>query len=253
MENWQVHCTQELLRCRDLEINAPGAGRSEWERVRQSLEKQRRIILADVNLDRANLRGFNFYRCYLVRVSLVRADLVNAEFYQSIVRKCDLSFARLDGADLSLTDLRGSQINFATPVEQIRGVRPHLAEAIRNHQYRADFDAAQNGFILRIWNSLTNYGNSLFRVLLVSTATIILFGATYYLFQWLSGQSVISTHQSMLAMTAFAAECFLNSAPPYSGDNLLLTWLVIANIALGVGALGVFIAILSRKLITYVR
>ena len=253
MNEWQIHCTEELNRCVQFEENCPGVGRAEWEKVRHSLSTAKRVVIADADFLRASLRGFNFTRCYIIRVNFSRADLANAEFHQAILRNCDLAYAQLDGADLSLADFRRSKINFATPVEQIRGVRPHLGEVIRNQQFRADLAVDGGGFALRVWNRATDYGNSITRVLLISVAIILIFGVIFYLTQDVSGPSLGGGHESLGRMVAFSAENFLNSAPSYTASNLVIRLLVISNVALGVGALGVFIAVLSRKLIAYIR
>lgn len=251
--SWQEKCTKELLRCARLEAKTSGGGRIAWEQSRKALALKSRVTIADAELSRASLRGFNFSWCYVTRTSFARADLSDAEFKQAIVRDCDLFLSRLEGADLYLADFRGCKLNIATSVGHLRNVRPKLAEVIQNAQYRADATEWHQNGLMNIWNAATDYGNSVWRVFAISAVAVVVFGAVFYGLEKAAGITPTGKHESLLSLTAFAAQNFLNSGPQVSSNSELLVWLVVANVLLGIGALGVFIAILSRKLITHIQ
>jgi hypothetical protein len=250
---WQEYCTAELRRCVDLEKQAVGTGQAEWSRMRRILAKKRKVVIADGKFAKASLKGFDFIYCYLIRTDFTLADLTGCRFKQAVLRDCKLNQARVDQADLSLTDVRGSELNVITPVDNIIGVRPFLAETLRNHQYRADAHSANRNLLLRGWNKITNFGNSLFRLLLGSVLTIGFFATVYYWLQESFSLNVLREPADLWGLLAFSTEAFLNAAPGFNDQNALLTWIVIANICFGIGALGLFIAILSRKLITFIQ
>lgn len=250
--SWQETCTRELIRCAELERKSPGAGQEAWNIAREGLSKQKRVIIADADFTRAPLKQFNFSRCYFARINFAGADLSKCTFRQTIFRQTDFSLAYLDDADLSLADLRTCNLNMATAVGDLKGVRPWLAEQIQTQQYRSDHDIDNKSWFLRQWYALTQHGSSISGLLRISAIVILFFGGAFYALQSALGENITSAHENFLGMLAFATLNFLNAGPPTVSQNPLVLILVILNVMAGVGALGIFIAVLARKLIVHI-
>jgi hypothetical protein len=186
-----------------------------------------------------------------MRVDFSRANLNECNFRQAILRDTDLSDAYLYNADLTAADFRWCKLNIATPVRDIRGVRPWLAEKISLAQYWSDHSIDTKNWLIRMWFAATMYGTSLSGVLLLSASVVLMFGVCFYAFQEIAGEVITGSKENIFGMIAFAAENFLNSGPTVASTNQIIRWFVIANVALGVGALGLFIAVLARKLIVH--
>jgi hypothetical protein len=257
---WQEECTLALIRCLASVGTSPETGRDEWAKTRATLLEERakksrnpRIIIADADFSKKSLVGFDFSRCYIIRITFILANLEGCNFSQAICRESDFTHANLNNADALVSDFNGCKLNIATPPHQIRNVRRWLAERIHEEQYLADIAITKRSRLVRIWDRVTNYGSRLSGLFAFASLAILLFGLLYFLFQDVFGIVVTTAHDGFFGMIAFSALNFLGASPQLSTGNALISWITVVNVALGVAAIGIFIAILAQKLIARLR
>jgi hypothetical protein len=251
--SFQEMCSLEFDNCASLEKSQPGAGSTRWLHARQKLLAggQPRIILADLDLRRANLKGFDLSRCYLTRVDFQDAELSGTNFRQSICRHTNFGRSYLHAADLSLVDLRLCNVNFATPVTDIRGIRPWLAEKIEIAQYRSDNSVDTKCWLLKQWFAITGDGSSLRTLCVTSVALILIFGAIFYGIQNRLNEKIFADHMSIAQAVEYSALVFMNSGPSLMSSNFWVVFAMTLEVAFGIAILALFIASLTRRLVIY--
>jgi hypothetical protein len=258
--SWQENCTEALL---NYAAKAKG-GAEEWREYKLQLERKKRVIIADANFDSASLRGFDLSRCYIVRVSFDRADLGTCTFRQAILRDTSLAHCNIEGSDFSHADVSSAnfygvrhnaktKLNMASTLSDKNHARPAFRQAVELERYIADITSTAN-LPLKIWNWLTKYGNSVWRVLFASIVLNILFALIYYTIGelWQDAFKPASRH-SYLEYLAASLQRFLNMSSTIETGHLIISYLFILNAFLGLSALGILIAIISKKLIVAVK
>lgn len=250
--SFQEFCSLELERCVLMESKSGGSGRSEWELAKSRLLKLGpRIVIADIDLSRRNLKGFDFSRCYFSRVIFRLSDLSGAIFRQAICRETNFTQAFLTQADLSLIDLRGCELNFATPVSEMRGVRPWLAEKIEIAQYRFDHTGDTPNRILKKWYEITRFGTSARWLAAASSTITIVFGCIFYSIQNFLHAKIFTDRMDLLTAIEYSALTFLNASPNLETTNGLIILAVITEVVLGLLILAIFFVSLTRRLVVY--
>lgn len=248
--SFQEQCSLELEGCAALESQSPLSGKVRWQEAKRRMVQpgQPRIVLADLDLSRADLTGFDLSRCYFARVKFCHAQLNRTNFRQAIFRNTDFTGALLLDADLSAVDLRSCNLNFATPVSDIRGVRPWLAEKIESAQYRSDHSVNTRSVFLRGWYAVTEHGSSLKSLGAISLLTIVAFGLIYYAIQSVSGEKLFWDQMSLVTALEFSALIFMNSGPGLLTSNSWVLAAMTTEVAIGIVVLAVFIASVTRQL-----
>jgi len=227
-----------------------GSGKAAWDIARKKLlaHGQKRIIIADADLTRATLFGFDLSRCYVVRVNFTDAELGSSNLRQAIFHDSNFYRAYLYQADLTLADLRTCDLNIATPASELRGVRPWLADKIQLIQYRTDYDIDNKSWWLQQWFWLTHYGSSLRALGYGSLGTLALFTLIFYIEKKSLGEDITGPSEGIFELFAFSTMNFLNSGPAITSKNEIVIATVLLNVSAGVVALGIFIAVIARKL-----
>jgi hypothetical protein len=259
--SWQEQCTKELLACAAANRNRHGT----WAKQKKILEGKHRIIIADVELQGADLQEFDFSRCYVIRTDFSRANLTKAKFSQAVVKETTFQRARISATDFSDADVSGAnfydvafdkatRLNWLSQVTDANRARPALRQAVDDHRYIADLRKMKAGLLVRLWNVSTKYGTSLERLFIFSVALNIVFGSVYYVLSAANPKLFKpSTVHSSLEMLALALQRFLNASSAIDADNLAVSYLFILNTFCGFTVLGMFVALLSKKLVATLR
>lgn len=263
---WQDICSRALLDCIALEDKASGTGQQLWAHRRRIFAERQRVILADIDLQRAALRGFDFRYCYIVRCDFSGCDLTSADFRATMMRgvrftRADLSAANLDGADLSsdcnLHALRfddKSRFNLAGHISDENHARPALKLRIEEHRYVGDVQRMTRSPLAKIWNFVTDYGRSVQRLLAVSVGVNLAFFLLYTLINKFAPTRLPtpSSHTN-LEMLLLSFQKFLNTNSPIETNDLFVNAIFVVHVTIGLAALGIFVALLSKRLVASLR
>lgn len=259
--SFQEECSAALLNC------AREGSATKWDETRHKLlHKQDRVIIADLDISWGDLKNFNFARCYIIRSEFRNANLTRASFYKAIIKHCDFS-----GADITAADFRDAQVedvnfngvkfdpkttklNFINGFAEKNRARPALIKTIEEHQYLADLKKAHTHAWAKLWNLSTDYGTSLGRLSLAVVALNILFAAFYYLLER-TDPSLFKPDgpKTFVNMVVLSLQKFLNTGATIDTDNVVLGFIFLMNTSLGFAVLGIFTALLSKKLIATLK
>lgn len=252
--SWQEKCTIELIRCASL-------GHQAWADSKKALQFQDRVILADADFGGADLRKFDFSRCYIARVNFRNANLQKTSFYQSIVKqtyltKSDIRGANFKDAEVSTTNFykviwdKTTNLDWASQLSEHNQLRPAFRQAVEEHRYLSDMNGTGIHFGLKIWNAATKYGTSATRLLLISFAINIVLGFVYYGISKIDKNLFQPANEySLLQFIVSAFQRFLNSSTTIDAGHTAVSFLLMFNSLLGFIVLGIFAALISKRLI----
>jgi hypothetical protein len=248
--SWQEVCQDGLRVALDI---GGTAGQEHWDDLRQKwlTQKKDRVIVADLDLSGADLRGYDFSRCWIGRCCFVDANLSYTNFSQSIFRDCDLTGANIGGASFYAADLRHpnnrlirAHFDGATNMEVNRGqLAPEIDRALSDMAEaawrRTDWRRQRsNSLIYRGLSFLTDYGLGVGRVAVAASIIVLLFALGFYI-----ADSEITAVGSFLVSTRY----FLSLEDHYAATSELLSLAGNAEAMLGLIFLAVIIAVFTSK------
>ncbi|MFN4281590.1 MAG: pentapeptide repeat-containing protein [Alphaproteobacteria bacterium] len=264
--SWQDTCSRALLDCVRKEVNKAGAGRSLWALKRRAFAEQQRVILADIDLKGAALRGFDFRYCYIVRCDFAECDLTGTDFRATMMRRVHFTRANLSGVNLNGADLSSdcnlhalhfddeSQFDLAGDISEENRAGPALKQRIDDHRYVGDVRRLTRSPLGKIWNFVTDYGRSIKRLVLVSIGINAVFTLLYGFIHWLAPERLPSpSSQTALEMLLLSFQKFLNTTSPIESSDLLVNAVFVVHVTIGLAALGIFVALLSKRLVASLR
>jgi hypothetical protein len=263
--SWQETCSKGLLAAAQEEQNSPGAGRAKWLEMKKAFRQKSRVVLADLNLDGACLRGFDFSYCYIIRCSFKGCDLRDAVFRYCIIKQCsvtrsDISGANFADADTTSTNFYGvkwnekTKLNWASEVHDGNSARPLFRQAVEEQRYIDDLRRAKHRLALKIWNFSTKYGTSITRLFVVSVGLNVLFSVVYAVIAKFAPSSFKPAQPYAWSDTLILSlQRFLNSSASIDASDFWVSLLLLLNTSIGLAVLGIFVALLSKKLIASVR
>jgi hypothetical protein len=264
VKTWQEHCTAVVIACMTL---APDQRAPEWAAARRKLISQandyfddvayKRIVIADLFKPGADLSGFNFSQSYLIRGDLSGANLERTKFVQSIIRNVNCRDANVRDANFNLAFIANSDFggvrdnrntNWSLGGHSACTFDYEIEDRIRHaHAVRG---AKRAPFLIRVINAIADHGYGIGRFSLSCLAIVVLFSALYW---WLGPkQFAMATNADTLPLwTAFlfSVERFLNASPWISGVSPASHLLTTLESLLGVVALSLLIAMVTRKIL----
>ncbi len=192
---WQRLCTEKLMNIIELHEDHRAAA---WSEARKELiplarrmiaePRERRIIIADAQLKKQNLKGFDFSYCYVVRTRFDGATLRDSNFTYAMLRDCVLKDADVGGAIFALTDLKATYVDNLKHDSRTRlhfarfdpsgFVSPQLKDRIDKDRLVASTRSAP--VLIRFLNLLTGYGFGLGRFLLLCAGLVLAFALGYW-------------------------------------------------------------------------
>jgi Pentapeptide repeats (8 copies) len=266
---WQKKCTQALESC----VALGERGANAWLEVREALgaeaeEKiqprvQARIIIADCDLRGRDLQSYSFQHVYLARVDFTGADLRGADFDRAIINACwlvrtDLRRAKFDRTKIDQQTIgwyavidRSTTLAFTGGTESLVGFDPDFRFSAEEGVRIAEFRRRNRNPVLGLIFGLLDYGRSIWRLLVLYAVISAFFAAVYWVSYLTGGLTFDAGHWSFLAFNIMSAQRFLNANPMFGSDAEAAQTLFLAEAALGYGALGVFSAVLLRKIIIF--
>jgi len=247
---WQQTCRDGLV----VSVDMGGeAGQEHWSALRQKWisEKKERVTLVDLDLGGADLRGYDFTRCWIGRSSFVSANLSGARFDQAIFRECDLTGVNIRGASFYAADLNypknrlvGTQFDNSTNMEVNPGqLAPEMDQALidmaQGAWRRTDWQRKRaSSWPYKLLTFVTDYGFGFRRVALAAVLVIMLFGLLFR-----AADSTTTAANSFLISTRY----FLALEDHYSGVNAWLSVAGIVEATIGLLFLAVVVAIFTSK------
>lgn len=246
---WQKHCTSVLEHC----IGLGSKGAAEWASRLAKLSSQGRVIIADLRTS-ADLTGYSFRRCYLIRVDYDSANLANVDFRQAIIRNTSFLYANLEHAKFGqaaigreckmLHTSAPSGLDFAIQRgEHPENLDPYLLDLAQTSWTVEDFKRNVRGPFSRAIYAATDYGRSVPRLFGASLIVVMLYGLAF-------ATSLPSDTQPINAIiqgTKLSTLYFLSMDNAYGGDLDMYVWLGISEAALGLVAVAILIATLARR------
>lgn len=209
--------------------------------------------LRGIPLPKENLKQKDLSDCDLFAADLRRADLYNADLRCSYLSESNfegatLSWIKVDKTlmdnvkfdrttDLVGIDLNGINTNFAF----------HFLAEARDQQRIAELNERHPYFARLLW-ATCDYGRSVWRWSVWTIGTILLFGIIFSLFPWILHHPEGVTHRSDGLYFSIITFTTLGYGDVYPA-NALAKALVSVEVVLGYLMGGVFIAILTKRLL----
>jgi hypothetical protein len=230
MNAWQRLCSSELVRCVELQASQRRRARA-WKEAKNFLETPRtvpggggprqveRVVLADLDLSGCDVTGFDFRRCYIIRVNLIDAVARRADFRQAMFRSCDFRGLDLAGADLSNASIAESVSNFNairlddwTRFASIRaedlpkGTSVDLINRIHKDNARYNKYGVRRSQVSRLFLKWTNYGRSAVAISGIALSVLLLGTVAHFgfLFDWAERDQVWPALASAVLLSAEA-------------------------------------------------
>lgn len=253
---WQSTCTDTFLDC------ARQGSPDGWTLAKKRLQQKDRIVLADADFSNAVLKEFDLSRCYIIRCDFVAADLRKSSFRQAMIRDSNFAQADLREANLEHADFSGgnlfkikfdtkTNLNLASQISTVNHARPALAEEVRRQQIIDDFGHHAAGKISRWFYKLLIWGSNLKNFAVALGVTNLLFAILYFTFGEFGlfdkgysgiGESILLTLQR-----------FFNAQSSVESSEGLVRFSFVIHSGLGLLALGIFTALLSKRLLAALR
>jgi hypothetical protein len=247
---WQQECQDGLRVALDM---GGTAGQQHWADLRQKwlTLKKERVIVADLDLSGADLRGYDLSRCWIGRCSFVNSNLSCANCSQSIFRDCDLTAADVSGTNFYAADFAHpnnrmihTRFDDSTNMEINPGqLAPEIDQALVDMAQGAWRRTAwtrkrSKSVIYQLLSFITDYGFGFGRVAVAAALIVMGFAVLFY-----GADPRVSAIDSLLISTRY----FIALEDHYSATNAALSFTGIVEAVFGLGFLAIVIAIFTSK------
>ena len=262
---WQIHCTSILMGILDRSGYSQQDRVQEWTTEKMLLAQKQRVIVADADLTQRNLTDFDFSYVYFARVKFVRANLTRAKFRRATFLDCSMRGADLDRASLWLADTKTmdlaevrnysrADLNTNTPITRQNYARPLLVRLAEDHRYKQDIPISGIGGWFGRFLAWTDFGARLLPTVYIVGGVNVAFGTLYWLIEkaW-NGTFVFAGNAKgsfdYVTMLLMAFQRFTNAPALIESSNVAVGYLFVANAIMGLLAVGVFIAQVTKLLV----